>query len=160
MTDYNGVLYVAINSKVKGMELPKSPFMPRKFPLGLVKKIGDQNVRNGMLSLTLLNFNNTVTGNFERLPQPMLTNIYLRDAPIDLLTNLVVMIMNPVKRVPDLKEDTLKKPKIDEEEVKETKDEEVKRPITSPDAPNLLSLSFDLFELVISFAGDRIFTFA
>ena len=98
MTDYNGVLYVAISPKVKGADLPKSPFMPRKFPLGLVKKIGDHNIRNGMLSMTLINFNNTVTGNVERLPQPVHTNIYLNNAPVELLANLVVMIMNPNKR--------------------------------------------------------------
>lgn len=160
MTDYNGVLYAALSSKVKGIDLPKSPFMPRKFPLGLIKKIGDHNIRNGMFSMTLVNFNNTVTGNFERLPQPIMTNIYLNNAPVDLLANLVVMIMNPLKREPDLKEDPAKKPKIDDKEIKETTDEEVKRPVANPDAPSLLSLSFDLFELIISMAGDRIFTLA
>ena len=68
--------------------------------------------------------------------------------------------MNPLKREPDLKEDPAKKPKIDDKEIKETTDEEVKRPVANPDAPSLLSLSFDLFELIISMAGDRIFTLA
>ena len=68
MTEDNGVLYVDLTSRVEGMDLPESPYIPRKFPLGLIKKIEDHNIRNGMLSLTLVNFNNTMTEYVEYAP--------------------------------------------------------------------------------------------
>jgi len=84
----NNTFQFTISPKSKNVQIPSSPYIPRRFTLANIHKVSTQCIPQGRMSITLVNYNSSAEG-YKGVQIPaMLTVVYISEALPEALSDL------------------------------------------------------------------------
>lgn len=139
MHEANKLLQISISPKDDKLELPKSPYIPRRFTNQNIHKVSKQCISQGKLGITLLNYSSSIEGYTVYSNPPILTCIYISEAPIEALQHFwLVLQQGPSKR--------------DAIQVQEEREKLRQKPRPNP----WRLLNSDVLLIIFSFLGEKL----
>ncbi|CAG9326320.1 unnamed protein product [Blepharisma stoltei] len=138
----SGLLQFSITAKTKGVTIPNSQYIPKRFTNENIQKISTQCIADGRLGITLMNYNASCNGFRGYENPPVLTVVYISNAEPDTLR----LLLDTIKAGPSKKSAV--------EAIEET---EAKR--KKPNHSVWDNLNLDVMRIIFSYVGGNLAKF-